>query len=53
MVKNLQLEINSDCSYLIIIFKDWQDDAKFEKALDALVAALNADRGEERVVSYL
>lgn len=26
------------------IFKDWQDEAKIEKAFDKLVAALNADR---------
>ncbi|MBK9014832.1 MAG: hypothetical protein IPM82_12565 [Saprospiraceae bacterium] len=42
--------------YLIGDFKDWQDDAKFEKALDTLVARLPAamtEREEERVVSYL
>ncbi len=39
--------------YNIGDFRDWQDDAKFELALDKLVLALNADRGGEEVVSYL
>jgi len=39
--------------YNIGDFTGWQDDAKFELALDKLVAALNADRGEETIPSYL
>lgn len=34
-------------------FRDWQDEMKFQKALDELVAALNVDRGEDAPTSFL
>ncbi|MCE7926636.1 MAG: toll/interleukin-1 receptor domain-containing protein [Haliscomenobacteraceae bacterium CHB4] len=34
-------------------FRNWQDDAAFEKALDDLIHALNADRPEVKPVSHL
>lgn len=39
--------------YVIGDFKDWQDDAKFEKALNDLVHALNADRPDVKPKSLL
>jgi len=36
--------------YNIGDFTGWQDEAKFELALDRLVAALNTDRGEEDIL---
>lgn len=34
-------------------FRDWQDETKFQKALDELIAALNVDRGEAVLPSFL
>ena len=39
--------------YIIGDFRHWQDEAKFQKALDELIAALNVDRGEDAPPSFL
>ena len=39
--------------YIIGDFKDWQDDAKFEKTLNDLIHALNADRPNVKPKSLL
>ncbi len=39
--------------YIIGDFRDWQDEAKFQKALNELVASLNVDRGEDAPPSFL
>jgi len=39
--------------YIIGDFRYWQDEAKFQKALDELIAALNVDRGEDAPLSFL
>ena len=39
--------------YVVGDFKDWQDEAKFEKALNDLIHALNADRPDVKPKSLL
>ena len=39
--------------YVVGDFKDWQDDAKFEKALNDLIHALNAERPDVKPKSLL
>ncbi|MBC7774513.1 MAG: toll/interleukin-1 receptor domain-containing protein [Phycisphaerae bacterium] len=39
--------------YIIGDFRDWQDNTKFEKALEGLIHALNVDRVEDVPKSYL
>jgi hypothetical protein len=39
--------------YAVGDFRDWQDETKFQKALDELIAALNVDRGKDAPPSFL
>jgi len=39
--------------YVIGDFKNWKDPAAFEKSLNDLIEALDADRGEEGPPSFL